>query len=68
MMLKQSPLPLLEVNQSCSSNNICTMIGCILSMILQVMKRDVRENIPSQMDREMYLNIVSTSLLQNTIV
>ena len=42
------------------------MIGCMLSLILQVMKRDVTEDTPSQMDREIklflsYLNIVSIS-------
>ena len=73
MMHKQSPLPLLEVNQSCSSHNICTMIGCILSMISWVIKREVIEDTPSQIDREIklflsYLNIVSTSLQESTIV
>ena len=49
------------------------MIGCMLSLILQVMKRDVTEDTPSQMDREIklflsYLNIVSISQQQSTIV
>ena len=73
LMHKKSPLPLLEVNQSCSSHNICTMIGCMLSMISQVMKREVNEDTPLQMDREIklflsYLNIVSTSLQESTTV
>ena len=55
MMYKQSPSPLLEVNQSCSSNIICTMIGCMLSIISQVMKRDVTKDTPSQMDKEIKL-------------
>ena len=42
------------------------MIGCMLSMISQVTKREVTEDTPTLMDREItlflsYLNIVLTS-------
>ena len=49
------------------TDNINMMIGGMLSMISQVMKRDVMEDTPSRMDREIncvlsYLTIFSTSL------
>ena len=47
------------------------MIRGMLSMISQVMKRDVTDDTPSQMDREIklclsYVNIVSNLCKQNT--
>ena len=67
IMHKQSSLQLLKVNKNCSSNSISMMVGGMLSMISQVMKRDVTDGTPSQMNREIkmflhYLNNVSTSL------
>ena len=55
MMHKQSSLPLIEFNENCSSKSINMMIGGMLSMISQVMKKDVAENTPSQRDREIKL-------------
>ena len=65
MMHKQSSLPLIKVNKNCSTDNINMMIRGMLSMISQVMKRDVTDDTSSRMDREIglflsYLNIVST--------
>ena len=41
-----------KVDKHCSKDNINMMIGGILSMILQITKRDVTEDTPSQMVRE----------------
>ena len=56
-----------EADKYCSKDNINMMIGGMLSMVSQIMKRDVTDETPLQMDREIKLfllsvNIVSTSL------
>ena len=71
MMHRQSSLPLIEVNKNCSTDNINLMIGGMLSMISLVMKRNVTDDTPSRMGREIklflsYLNIVSASLQKKT--
>ena len=65
MMHKQSSLPLIEFNENCSSNSINMIIGGMLSMILQVMKRDVTEDTPSQMDREIKLCFILSDYFFN---
>jgi len=56
-----------EADKHCSKDNINMMIGGMLSMVSQIMKRDVTDETPLQMDREIKLflssvNIVSISL------
>ena len=46
---------LIEVNEKCSSNSTNMMIGGILSMISQVIKRGVTENASTRMNREIKL-------------
>ena len=53
----------------CSKDNINMTIYGMLSMISQVMKKDVTDDTPSQMDREiklflLYVDIMSRSLQQ----
>ena len=73
MMYKQSSIPLIEVNENSSSDSTNMMIGGMLSMLSQVMNRDVTDGTPSQMDRDIklflfYLNIVSIFLqTKNTV-
>ena len=54
-------------DKHCSKDNINMTIYGMLSMISQVMKKDVMDDTPSQMDREIklflsYVNIVSKSM------
>ena len=56
-----------KVDKHCSKDNINMMIGGMLSMVSQIMRRDVTDDTPSQMDREIklflsYVNIVSKSI------
>ena len=56
-----------KVDKHCSKDNIDMMIGDMLSMVSQIMKRDIMDDTPSQMDREIklflsYVNIVSKSM------
>ena len=60
-----------KVEKHCSKDNINMMIGGMLSMVSQIMRRDVTDDTPSQMDREIklclsYVNIVSNLCKQNT--
>ena len=61
-----------KVDKHYSKDNINTMIGGMLSMVSQVMKGDVTDDTPSQMDSEIiflsYVNIVSKSMQTKHIV
>ena len=67
MIRKQILLQLIEVSGNYSSNSINMMIGGILSMISQVLKKNATKDTPIRMNIKIklflsYLNIVSTSL------
>ena len=65
MIRKQSSMPLIEVNENCSSNSINMMIGGMLSMISQVMKRDVMKDTPTRIDREIKLFLSYLNFFQH---
>ena len=47
-----------KADKHCSKDNINMMIGGMLSMVSQVMKRDVTDDTPSQMNREIIFLII----------
>ena len=55
MIRKQILLQLIEVSGNCSSNSINMMIGGILSMISQVLKKNITEDTPIRMNIEIKL-------------
>ena len=50
-----------EADKHCSKDNINMMIGGMLSMVSQVMKRDATDETPLQMDREIKLFLSSVN-------
>ena len=47
-----------KVDKNCAKDNINKMIGGMLSMVSQIMRRDVTDDTPSQMGREIIFFII----------